>query len=86
MALSGFVLHRDRLVGPSYDERHGMQVLGATGYLKGPLTPVLADGYQLTDGNSDVWAVLDVKTEQQQICTVRRTEAKVLGPDRGGAA
>lgn len=86
-ALAGFVLIQDRIVPPAYgdDERAG--IVPQTGIIKGPLTPALSINYEIKDViTGAVWAVEGVKTDVQQVATVRRTDLTERGPDRGGFA
>lgn len=82
-ALTGFVLHRDRVAQPAFlSERQGEgEVKEAT--CKGPLTPALAIGYEVVDGNSEAWVVESVMKDQQQICRCKRVRTIALAPDRG---
>ncbi len=82
-ALTGFVLHRDRVPQPSFlsDRQAEAEVKEAT--LKGPLTPAMAIGYEVVDGNSEAWVVESVMKDQQQICRCKRSRTIALAPDRG---
>lgn len=83
--LTGFVVHKDRVPQLQYDERGGVEVQGHTGYIKGPTTPALAQGYQVRVGsaNTDIWSVQSVMVKGQQIALLRRNPVKTLTPDRG---
>lgn len=85
-ALTGWVLTIDRLPSPLFEGKSQADEVAQTATLKGPLTPVMARGYFITDGNSQKWSIEGVKTEQQQICTLMRTKVTKRGPDRGDAA
>ena len=82
-ALTGFVLHRDRVPQPSFiaDRQAEAEVKEAT--LKGPLTPAMAIGYEVVDGNSEAWVVESVMKDSQQICRMKRVRTIALAPDRG---
>ncbi len=82
-ALTGFVLHRDRVAQPSFitDRQAEAEVKEATA--KGPLTPALAIGYEILDGNSEAWVVESVMKDQQQIARCKRVRTIALAPDRG---
>lgn len=82
-ALTGFVLHRDRVVQPSFltDRRAEVEAKEAT--CKGPLTPALAIGYEIIDANSEAWVVESVMKDQQQIARCKRVRTIALAPDRG---
>ena len=82
-ALTGWVLTIDRLPAPVFDGQSQVGEIAQTATLKGPLTPVLARGNFITDGNGQKWSVEGVKTEQQQICTLMRTKVTTRAPDRG---
>ncbi len=83
---AGFILHRDEQAPPMYMEQQSGEAQTYSGALHGLLTPVMAVGYQIKDGNGDKWAVITADLDQQQICTVKRVELGNAGPDRGGAA
>lgn len=85
VTLTGFVLDRDDEQEPVFDEGDNAQATVSVGRLSGPLTPVLAEGYQVRDGAGDVWAVVNAELDQQQICRVRLTTLDNAGPNRGGA-
>lgn len=85
-ALTGFVLDREDRQPFGYDEQHRAEYSEQTATLSGPLTPALAVGYQLQDGNSAVWAIETAELDGQQICRLRRITSKNGGPDRGGAS
>jgi hypothetical protein len=82
-ALTGFVLHRDRVAQPSFlaERQAEGEVKEAT--LKGPLTPAMAIGYEVVDGNSEAWLIESVMKDQQQICRCKRVRTIALAPDRG---
>ena len=82
-ALTGFVLHRERVPNLLFQGDRQAEVEDKTGTLKGPLTPAMAIGYEVIDANSEAWAIESVMKDQQQICRVRRVRTAVLGPDRG---
>ncbi len=82
-ALTGFVLHRDRVAQPSLlSDRHAEAEV-KEGTLKGPLTPAMVIGYEVVDGNSEAWAIESVMKDSQQICRVKRSRTTALAPDRG---
>lgn len=83
--LTGFVLDRDEIVPPAFDEQQAAEEIVRTGRLSGPLTPVLAAGMGIRDGNGDVWAIETAELDQQQLCLVRRVVVANAGPNRGGA-
>lgn len=82
-SLTGFVLHRDRTPQPIYATDRQATVSVETGWLKGPLTPAMAIGYEVVDGNGLAWAIESVVKNQQQICAVKASTTQSLGPDRG---
>lgn len=82
-ALTGWVLTIDRLPAPVFSDQAQVGEVVQTATLKGPVTPALARGYFITDGNGQIWAVEGVKTEQQQVCTLMRTKVTTRAPDRG---
>ncbi len=85
VALSGFVLDRDDVVPPIFEEDQHAEATVRTGRLSGPLSPTFDVGYQVKDGNGDIWAVFTVQKDQQQLATVRFTTVDNAGPNRGGA-
>lgn len=85
-ALTGFVLHIDRLPAPAFSEESQAGEVAQTATLKGPLSPALARGYVVLDGNGQYWAIEGVKTEAQQVCTCQRTKVTKRGPNRGDFA
>jgi hypothetical protein len=86
VALTGFVLDRDDVVPPIYEEDVRAEATVHTGRLSGPLTPRLDVGYQVKDGAGDVWAIINPpEFDQQQLCALRRTTLDNAGPNRGGA-
>ncbi|MBA3622958.1 MAG: hypothetical protein H0W48_00510 [Methylibium sp.] len=84
-ALPGFVLDRDEPAPPIYEDRDQAEASVRSGRLCGPLSPALVVGYQIQDGSGDVWAVVTVDLDQQQLCGVRLTTLASAGPNRGGA-
>ena len=84
--LTGFVLDRDEIPPPAFSDQQQAEETIRGGRLSGPLTPVLAVGYELQDGNGDTWAIETAELDQQQLCNVRLTTIANAGPDRGGAA
>lgn len=86
VALTGWVLVIDRVPAPAFNDQTQAGEVAQTATLKGPLSPALARGYFITDGNGQKWSVEGVKTEQQQVCTLMRTKVTKRGPDRGGFA
>jgi hypothetical protein len=82
-ALTGFVLHRDRVAQPSWLTERAAEIETKEGTLKGPLTPAMAVGYEVVDGNSEAWAIESVFKDNQQICRVKRVRTIALSPDRG---
>lgn len=82
-ALTGFVLHRDRAPQPSFLQDRSAEAEVKEGTLKGPLTPAMAIGYEIVDGNGEAWAVESLMPDQQQICRVKRSRTIALNPDRG---
>lgn len=85
-ALTGFVLDRDEPVAPQYDDSTQGEAYIHTGRLSGPLSPVLALGYFIKDGENNYWVIERVDNDQQQLCSVKRTFVAHMGPDRGGAS
>ncbi len=89
-ALTGFVIHPDRVAAPVYDEHGRVIAQKRSAYLKGPVSPLLAIGYEIKDSSPTtpvVWAVEGIKLDQQQIVTLSRQEVVgVYGPDRGASA
>jgi hypothetical protein len=82
-ALTGFVLHRDRVPQPSFLSERQAEAEVKEATCKGPLTPALAIGYEIVDGNSEAWLVESVMKDSQQICRVKRVRTISLAPDRG---
>jgi hypothetical protein len=82
-ALTGFVLHRDRVPQPSFLSERQAEAEVKEATLKGPLTPAMAIGYEVVDGNSEAWVVESVMKDSQQICRAKRVRTTVLAPDRG---
>lgn len=82
-ALSGWVLHRDRVPQPQFLTDRQAESEVKEGYLKGPLSPAMAIGYEVVDGNSEAWVIESVMSDQQQICRVKRSRTIALAPDRG---
>lgn len=82
-ALTGFVLHRDRVPQPTFIADRGAEAEVKEATLKGPLTPAMAIGYEVIDGNSEAWVVESVMKDQQQICRCKRSKTIALAPDRG---
>lgn len=89
-SMTGFVIHQDRIAAPVYNENGRVIAQRMTGYVKGPVTPLMALGYQIKDSTPATpltWAVEGVKIEQQQIITIWREErVGVNSPDRGANA
>jgi hypothetical protein len=89
-ALVGFVIHQDPAVEPTFDENSRQPTQTRRAYCKGPLTPLMAIGYQIKDLKQTVpyiWAVEGVTIEEQQIITLSRQERVLFsGPDRGASA
>ncbi len=84
--LVGFVLDRDDVQPPVYDDIESAESTIQTGRLSGPVTPALAVGYEIKDGSDNVWAlIVPPDFDQQQLCPVRRTTVDNAGPNRGGA-
>lgn len=88
--LAGFVIHQDLLAEPNYDENSRAPTHTRRAYLKGPVSPALAMGYQIKDNTQSpalIWAVEGVIFECQQIATLTRQERVLFsGPDRGASA
>lgn len=82
-ALTGWVLHRDRVQQPQFVSDRDVEAIVMEGTLKGPLTPALAVGYEIVDGNSVAWSITSVMSSQQQICRVKRSSTTAFAPDRG---
>jgi hypothetical protein len=82
-ALTGWVLHRDRVPQPSFIGDRQAEAEVKEGFLKGPLTPAMSVGYEVVDGNSEAWVVESVMADSQQICRVKRSRTIALAPDRG---
>ncbi len=82
-ALTGFVLHRDRVPQPSFMTERSTEAEVKEATCKGPLTPALAIGYEIIDGNSEAWAVESIMKDQQQIARCKRVRTIALAPDRG---
>ena len=89
-ALTGFVIHQDRVSEPVHDERGQVVAQRRRATLKGPVSPLMALGYQVKDSKPTTpltWAVEGVKIEEQQIVTLMREErVGSYGPDRGASA
>lgn len=85
-ALTGFVLHKDRVPQLNFDDRGAMEVQAHNAALKGPLAPALAVGHQVRAGSADtdIWNVESAMTKGQAIYLLRRSKVGKLGPDRGG--
>ncbi len=81
--LTGFVLHRDRVPQPSFLTERDTEAEVKEATLKGPLTPAMAIGYEIIDGNSEAWAVESHMADSQQICRCKRVRTIALAPDRG---
>lgn len=86
VTLTGFVLERDDVIPPAYDEIEHAEVTARTARLSGPLSPALAAGYEVRDGNGDTWAVVTAELDQQQLCALRLSTVDNAGADRGGAS
>ncbi len=85
VALSGFVLDRDDVLAPAYEDDAHAEATVHSGRLSGPLSPRLDVGYQVKDGSGDIWAVVSPpELDQQQLCSLRRTLVDNAGPNRGG--
>ncbi len=82
-ALTGFVLHRDRVPQPSFLAERSAEAEVKEATLKGPLTPAMSIGYEIIDANSEAWVVESVMKDSQQICRCKRDRTISLGPDRG---
>ncbi len=84
-ALTGFVIHVDRVEPVRMDDNQHIEKLIETATVKGPLTPVLARGYYIKDTlNSNlVWYVEAVKVDQQQVARCRRVTQLAVTPNRG---
>ena len=85
-ALTGWVLHVERLSAPIFGDQAQAGEVVQSATLKGPLTPVMARGYFVLDGNGLYWAVEGVKTEAQQICVLMRTKVTERAPNRGAVS
>ena len=89
-ALTGFVIHQDPVQEPVYDENSRATMQTRRAFCKGPLTPLMAIGYQVKDLKQTapyIWAVEGVTIEEQQIITLTRQERVLFsGPDRGASA
>lgn len=89
-ALTGFDIIQERVSAPIYDENNRVVAQRRTAYLKGPVSPLMALGYQIKDSapaTPVTWAVEGVKIEAQQIVTLWREErVGNYGPDRGASA
>jgi len=84
-ALTGFIILQDRPQPHGFDGDRGMETQMRGGFLKGPLTPAMADGYQVKDENSGIiYACYDPKFEAQQIARLERVTVEEFGPDRKG--
>lgn len=85
-ALTGFVLHQQRVQEPAYSDQDEQEQQVFSAVLKGPTTPALAINYQVQDTVTGyVWSIRSVKTDVQQVCILERTVATNFTPDRGGA-
>ncbi len=82
-ALTGFVLHRDRVPQPSFLSERQAEAEVKEATLKGGLTPAMVVGYEVIDGNSEAWVVESVMKDSQQICRMKRSRTIALNPDRG---
>lgn len=82
--LSGFVLDRDDVQAPAFDDESYAEATVRTARLSGPLSPTIDVGYQILDGNGGIWAVYTTEKDQQQLCAVRFITLDNAGPDRGG--
>jgi hypothetical protein len=82
-ALPGFVLHRDRVPQPSFLQDRAAEAEVKEATLKGPLSPAMAIGYEVIDGNGEAWAIESLMADQQQICRAKRSRTIALNPDRG---
>ena len=86
-ALTGFVLHQDRVGEPVYNQNDLAEAQNFSATLKGPVTPALAKGHKVKDLITGLeWAVESSKIDTQQVCRLMRRVDLVHGPDRGGAA
>jgi hypothetical protein len=89
-ALTGFVIHQDRVGEPTHDDQGRVVSQVRRAVLKGPVSPLMAKGYEIKDSKPTtpiVWAVEGVKIEEQQIVTLMREErVGPYGPDRGASA
>lgn len=84
--LTGFVLDRDDVQVPYHDDMQQAEQTVRSGRLCGPLSPVLAVGMGIQDGDGNEWAVETAELDQQQLCAVRLATVANAGPDRGGAS
>ncbi len=85
-ALTDFLIIQDRPAGPTQDDDHQLEGQPRAAYLKGPLTPAMADGYQVKDENTGIiYACRAPKFEAQQIARLEVVDVRQFGPDRKGA-
>jgi hypothetical protein len=84
-ALTGFLIIQDRPNPHGFDGDREMETQTRNGWLKGPLTPAMADGYQVKDENTgSVYACYEPKFEAQQIARLECVTVEEFGPDRKG--
>ncbi len=83
--LAGFLIIQDRPQPHGFDGDREMETQARGGTLKGPLTPAMADGYQVKDEITGlIYACYDPKFEAQQIARLERVTVEEFGPDRKG--
>jgi len=86
-ALTGWCLHQARVDEPIFDESSNAEIQNRTAILKGPISPVMAKGYQIYDYvTSLTWAVESAKLDVQQVCSLKLQVTIKRTPDRQGAA
>ena len=87
VALTGFVLHQDRIAEPAFTEQDKGYSQSMTATLKGPATPAMVVGYEIKDTITGLrWAVESVKVDVQQVCRLMRRDITKHTPNRNGAA
>ncbi len=86
-ALTGFIIHVDRVDAVRSNDGGMIEEQWETATLKGPLSPALSVGYFIKDtlNNNRVWYLEGIKVDQQQIARLRRIDQGIATPNRGGS-
>lgn len=85
-ALTGWVLIQNRVDPIMFDESRAAEEQQRTASLKGPVSPLMVQGYQVQDITTGIiWAIQSAKLGPHQVCVLEYVSTTKRTPERHGA-